>query len=609
MIICGDNVEVLKGFADNSIDSIVTDPPYGLSFMNKHWDYDVPSVELWQDCLRVLKPGGHLLSFAGTRTYHRMTVRIEDAGFEIRDMISWIYGSGFPKSLDIGKAIDKQNGSYVKGELSPNSRLEHGNMDFMMKEKTLPNPQSPEAIQWNGWGTALKPASEIICVAQKPYIYQEKFVYLVHKLITKICEGLCQSKSFVKIAKKNLALSPNELKEGLSIAQWIADESTNIQDVLSVVMVTLQSCIKENTNLNTVLLWLNTLKEIYSQENTYTTETKTNLITDLKILNSLPLTNIVSDITGEETKQDGQELSAEIAVNIFNAVKVKLSVIQMLFAQENVIDKPLEFSPECNPIVLARKPLIGTVANNVLQYGTGGINIDGCRIGLINPEVHKTEGRCGMSKFYEGQGTLNNKVYADNEREIPRYNTQGRFPANIIFDEIAGVMLDEMSGESKSSNAIRNNKAEAGKTFKYSNDFQTVGHNDKGGASRFFYCAKASKAERNGGLEGFEEKSIDIQQPHNSKDLEERYEMKSKNFHPTVKPLKLMQYLVRLVTPPNGICLDPFCGSGTTLMACVKEGFNYIGIEREADYVKIAEARIEWVKKQEISEQTNLFKI
>jgi len=401
--------------------------------MNKHWDYDVPSVELWKECLRVLKPGGHLLSFAGTRTYHRMTVRIEDAGFEIRDMISWIYGSGFPKSLDIGKAIDKMKGAErevigivdSRGKYDNKNRISSGkNLNGATKFQESPRacnetiPNSPEAIQWNGWGTALKPA--------------------------------------------------------------------------------------------------------------------------------------------------------------------------------------------CEPICVARKPVNGTIANNVLEYGTGGINIDGCRIGTseikektsIKPQRDSTGiyGDYKETMRFNGNGTS---------------NTQGRFPANIIFDEPASVLLDEMSGESKSTDRVRNNKMPTGENGIYNKytPIDTNGFNDKGGASRFFYCAKASKSERNGGLDGFEEKGIEIQQPHNSKDLEQRYEMKSKNFHPTVKPLKLMQYLVRLVTPTNGVCLDPFCGSGTTLMACVKEGFNYVGIEREADYVKIAEARIEWIKKQvkEIPEQTNLF--
>lgn len=443
-VICGNNIEVLKGMPDNSVDSIVTDPPYGLSFMNKHWDYEVPKVELWKECLRVLKPGGYLLSFAGTRTYHRMAVNIEDAGFEIRDMISWIYGSGFPKSLDIGKAIDKiqgnerevigkKNGTYadIKRDKETGQDGLHGGV--ATERPRVEVIETKGNSEYEGWGTALKPA--------------------------------------------------------------------------------------------------------------------------------------------------------------------------------------------CEPICVARKPIPTTVAENVLKYGTGGLNIDGCRVSLngekqpggsghmmyknnaFNPvlsnhsrskESAKSKGKYGDSSAQETHQTEGQKL--------------GRFPANIIFDEISSVLLDEMSGESKSTGGKGQKSMGAmGKNGKYGTySLDKLGANagglgDSGGASRFFYCAKSSKAERNGGLEGFEPEihsdrnaveNIGANNPRN------RTGTAKSNHHPTVKPLKLMQYLVRLVTPKGGVCIDPFCGSGTTLMACVKEGFDYIGLEREAEYVKIAEARIEWVKKE-----------
>ena len=173
-IINADNVETLRGFPDDCIDSIVTDPPYGLSFMGKRWDYDVPSVELWQECLRVLKPGGHLLAFAGTRTQHRMAVRIEDAGFEIRDMIAWVYGSGFPKSLDVSKAIDKAAGAEREvvgheknwgASKAADGKAAYG--DYA-GDWNITAPATEAAKQWAGWGTALKPALEPITVARKP---------------------------------------------------------------------------------------------------------------------------------------------------------------------------------------------------------------------------------------------------------------------------------------------------------------------------------------------------------------------------------------------------------------------------------------------------------
>ena len=178
----GNCLETLRTMPDNSVDSIVTDPPYGLSFMGKRWDYDVPSVEIWAECLRVLKPGGHLLAFAGTRTQHRMAVRIEDAGFEIRDMIAWVYGSGFPKSLDVSKAIDKAAGAareilgvdpvrfarlknQIGGSVSTGEQWEHG-----VRDVTITAPATEAARQWQGWGTALKPALEPITVARKPLV-------------------------------------------------------------------------------------------------------------------------------------------------------------------------------------------------------------------------------------------------------------------------------------------------------------------------------------------------------------------------------------------------------------------------------------------------------
>ena len=172
---CGDCVEVLRLLPDGSIDSVVTDPPYGLSFMGKRWDYDVPSEEVWRECLRVLKPGGHLLAFAGTRTQHRMAVRIEDAGFEIRDMIAWVYGSGFPKSLDVSKAMDRAagllpaegKGFTVAGYGHAPDKLLH---TAPSRGYVRPSPATDAARQWAGWGTALKPALEPITVARKPLV-------------------------------------------------------------------------------------------------------------------------------------------------------------------------------------------------------------------------------------------------------------------------------------------------------------------------------------------------------------------------------------------------------------------------------------------------------
>jgi DNA modification methylase len=377
----GDCLEVMRGMADNSVDAIVTDPPYGLSFMGKKWDYDVPEQAIWEECLRVLKPGGHLLAFAGTRTQHRMAVRIEDAGFEIRDMIAWVYGSGFPKSLDVSKALDKAAGAErevvgIRESYRPKANATRDPEGFQDRsDGAVTLPATEAARQWQGWGTALKPALE--------------------------------------------------------------------------------------------------------------------------------------------------------------------------------------------PITVARKPMVGTVAENVLQHGTGAINVDGCRVPLEEDCRLLKGGTYGGNRGSD-KGT---SIFGTNtkglEYEVP--SASGRWPANLIHDGSDEVMgLFPLTGASKAAprGGTNPNPMDWGNSRQ---DGDIVkGHDDNGGsAARFFYCAKASKSDRG-----------------------------ESNGHPTVKPTELMRYLVRLVTQPGGTVLDPFTGSGSTGKAAVLEGFEFIGIEREAEYVAIAEARI-----------------
>jgi site-specific DNA-methyltransferase (adenine-specific) len=398
----GDNREVLKNLADNSIDSVVTDPPYELGFMGKSWDATgvAYSVELWQEVMRVLKPGGHLLAFSGSRTYHRMAVAIEDAGFEIRDQIMWIYGSGFPKSHDVSKGIDKQAGA-ERERMVPQSRKQSSvaiaatgfgadGWSPQVKEGT-----TAEAKQWQGWGTALKPAHE--------------------------------------------------------------------------------------------------------------------------------------------------------------------------------------------PIVVARKPLIGTVAANVLTYGTGGLNIDGSRVG--NEEIVTTNGK-GFAGSFEG-GVNDNGGSTH----------QGRWPANVIHDgsdEVVELFPDSKGGAYP---AIRGKSdigafAQGGNHKDKPNQARAMG--DSGSAARFFYCAKASKRDRNEGLDGFEVKEIHRYGAGLGEGKTPDAPVIEKNHHPTVKPTELMRYLCRLVTPPGGIVLDPFMGSGSTGKAAMYEGFEFVGIELTDEYLPIAKARIEF---------------
>lgn len=368
----GDCLDVLKTMPDNSIDSIVTDPPYGLNFMGKKWDYDVPSEAIWRECLRVLKPGGHLVSFAGSRTYHRMAVRVEDAGFEIRDQLMWIYGSGFPKSLDVSKAIDKAAGAEreVIGE-NPNHRPESG-VEYAgvyaganTGAATVTAPATDAAKQWDGWGTALKPSHE--------------------------------------------------------------------------------------------------------------------------------------------------------------------------------------------PIVLARKPFPGTVAANVQQHGTGGLNIGACRIGTSDADQEAMQGRSGKrteGSLFVGKGN----------RQAWEPTAAGRWPANLLLEDCPEVLAGFPTTTS-GTGAIR--KSAAGLFGLGGDGKANTEYGGTGSAARFFYCGKATKKDREEG-----------------------------NGHPTVKPTAVMRWLCRLITPPGGVVLDPFTGSGSTGKAAVREGFDFIGIEREAEYVAIARARV-----------------
>jgi len=401
-VILGNCEEELKSLPDNSVDSVVTDPPYELGFMGKSWDSSgiAYNVDMWKEVFRVLKPGGHLLSFGGSRTYHRMACAIEDAGFEIRDQIMWVYGSGFPKSLDVAKALDKMAG--VEFEAKPASGVGFMNStddgyNTTLNQLVQTGESTEEAKKWKGWGTALKPAHE--------------------------------------------------------------------------------------------------------------------------------------------------------------------------------------------PIVMARKPLSEkTVAKNVLAHGTGAINIDGSRIG---DEV-RTYG--GMSANQPEVGTFRDDNWVPKEIEV---TVSGRYPANFIHDG-SDEVVELFPDTGKSTGGRIGKKDTSGVNIVPAGQYEAgdPGFGDSGSAARYFYCAKTSKRDRNEGLDGFEEKRPDDRTETGMGTFVEKGVAKQANHHPTVKPTDLMRYLVRMVTPPNGTVLDPFTGSGSTGKAATLEGFNFIGVEQNPEYIKIAEARI-----------------
>ena len=449
MILAGDCIEQMRTLEADSVDAIVTDPPYGLEFMGKDWDgFGTPLgfqtwTEQWaREALRVLKPGGHLLAFGGTRMYHRLAAGIEDAGFEIRDTLMWLYGSGFPKSLDVSKAIDKAAGAerevIIGAGRSNIGTGKHGTgssiysqvlVDGTNKQTVRSNvsvPATEAAKKWQGWGTALKPAVE--------------------------------------------------------------------------------------------------------------------------------------------------------------------------------------------PIVLARKPLIGTVAENVLTHGTGALNIDASRIGTDGENFDNLQGR-PITKLSTRRANEDDEEYKarvlsspGQQAALEKLKNLGRWPANILLDEAAAALLDEQSGVQKDGVAIKRRgsnfetNVHGGGIGKMPPGTPDFGYGGLGGASRFFYVAKASRAERNKGLEGFEDKPSSYETRIKSvtannwgDDGQKVYERKTtqRNIHPTVKPVQLMRYLIRLVTPKGGTVLDPFLGSGTTAVAAIEEGVAWIGCEREPEYLEIIEARVE----------------
>ena len=531
----GDCLQVLRTIPDNSIDSVVTDPPYGLSFMGKKWDYDVPSVDIWAECLRVLKPGGHLLAFAGTRTQHRMAVRIEDAGFEIRDMIAWVYGSGFPKSLDVSKAIDKAAGAEreVIGRHANPAGNKAGGNSLNMSAVGMPDvayltaPATEAARQWQGWGTALKPAIETVTFASKPYTQEQERDIILSSLIR--LEARLWLLSSASAAEKSSTSNPSEYGAACAIAQWGADEITNTRAALCGQMDMSLFESATTISLSIVSSWRRTLAESWSDGSTSTTETKSSTTTDWRTL-KFSLSQITpSTIIRACSLPGGFSVNASTAESHFNASLSLLQSIRTLSATERAMSQAQHehqdagVKPNLDPCIMARKPLVGTVAENVLTHETGAINVDGCRVAATPEDVAIQRARTGG----EMNADIGNEVYQGGWKRQPAGNDLGRWPANLIHsgedDAIAGL----------------------------------------GEAARYFYCAKANKKDRGEG-----------------------------NTHPTVKPTDLMRYLCRLVTPPGGVVLDPFMGSGSTGKAAGLEGFSFVGIEKEQSYLEIAEKRI-----------------
>lgn len=529
----GDCLAVLKSMFTNSVDSIVTDPPYGLAFMNKHWDYDVPSVEVWRECLRVLKPGGHLLSFGGTRTYHRMVVNIEDAGFEIRDQLQWLTGQGFPKSLDVLKAARKE-GLACECNEKP---------EYSMRSLSEENLSASEHTE-NKQGKVLQS-----CMSE---------------------QGLQKRRS--KRTKSQPCNGEESSLEG-GLLHRTSEGLSDDPESYAPESQTKRICTRAHNG---------------SGKDARQTSNEERRGSSLESQSKRQPPREFKDLRKSQRALDGASLQ-------------RCSKCSKTIFPEGLGSA---LKPANEPICLARKPLSeSTLAKNVKKWGTGGLNIDASRIeGKLEGDPNRfkrTDGGEFVAKF-------------DN---APIVRSEGRWPANVLFDEEAAKMLDEQSGILKQGVAGKRSRPFGdGNIYGTAKEFKhngTYACDTPSGASRFFYCAKASKSERNAGLEGMPVKLNDFQRESSGLASTTIDGVRQKgncgqpnaNHHPTVKPLKLMEYLCRLITPPNGTVLDPFMGSGTTGCAAKSLGFKFVGIEREAEYVEIARKRIERLTEQDTTQE------
>jgi len=595
----GDCLDVLATLPEASVDSVVTDPPYHLTsivkrfangepahgFMGKAWDGgDIAfRPETWAAVARVLKPGGHLLACGGTRTYHRLACAIEDAGFEIRDAIMWHYGSGFPKSLDVSHAIDKAAGAErekvrVPADQARNPKsinggkeIEGGDRPWMKEarergfhEKNGNVPATEAAKQWEGWGTALKPSTEILVVAQKPFSFRQEWSTIVSE-VWKLWSRLWLMLP-ARHAAKYSTLNPSGCGvDPLASAQWSADDASNTQAALCAQMDTPQFASALISSLNTVSSWSGILGASLAEGSTFITETELNTIIDLRILRSC-----LSKITPEgiiQAHRSGawSNAHASSVERYSNATASKLRSILELSATESVLradaifceGETVQIAPATEIICMARKPLSeATVAANVLKHGTGGLNIDGCRVdGADNRTFDRMPGERSRDQYRTGT------------TEVPQPTDLGRWPANLCHDGSEEVL--DLFPDADGSK-IRDSRGRPHLAFSMDDrpcnavrDDVHNGYNDSGSAARFFYTAKADANDRLGSK------------------------------HPTVKPLDLMQWLVRLVTPRGGLVLDCFAGTGPTGEAAWCEGMRAVLIEREPEYCDDIARRME----------------
>lgn len=495
----GNCLDILKTMPDNYVDSIVTDPPYGLAFMGKKWDYDVPSTELWKECLRVLKPGGHLLAFGGTRTYHRLVVAIEDAGFEIRDQIQWLYGQGFPKSQDISKAIDNYAG--VERQVGPIDQVRAGRLvnqtgDYITevgwsagnRKVTIDPPATPEAKQWSGWGTALKPANEPICLARKPLSEST----IAKNVLKHGTGGLNIDGTRVDFASETDRLSaiPGDGKGASSIYSSGADGTVPWK----------QGAGRFPANV------------IFDEDAAKVLDGQTGILKigarKASVKKDSGVTFQTGGVSPCEASEGGASRFFKIIEKDITCDQNDLSTAALVGSSFKHDETLLSFVQEAVRTSCSKDPLLSHCLASIPDYKKCILYQDLAPLAETPESIDTTLIMRSLLKLFGS--------------------------ARLVTDE-----------------NIKSAKNEGKESTEYV-------------PTKFLYQSKASKSDRGDG-----------------------------NTHPTVKPVKLMEYLITLITPPNGIVLDPFMGSGTTGVAAANLSVRFVGCEMSDEYFEIAKKRIE----------------
>lgn len=546
-LITGECLDAMRAMPDNSVDSIVTDPPYGLSFMGKKWDYDVPSVEIWAECLRVLKPGGHLLAFAGTRTQHRMACRIEDAGFEIRDMIAWVYSSGFPKSLNVSKAIDKAAGA--------------------KREVVGFDPATEAAREWQGWGTALKPALEPITMARKPFASTVADNVLAHGTGALNIDG-CRVGGGEPIPGGG-GLKSTKRHEG-----WVRP-SHEFADAVKPHALGRWPANLIHDGSDEVLAGFPASKSSGNYSAVDHGYTGGNQVTNFSG-KGVPST-MYSD-TGSAARffYQVQPDIVSMREGVYNE-----ACLDQNHPPKNVSIADSNSSP---PNHLDATALAHAVSLALPE----GVHCES-RLPGLSTSATQSELRLISESATQAILTFASEFWLERQH--------AKLSLSLSHANVA-VIRNQTGTTLITINLLKSDGFAGPVTFSITPKSLEAGEKDcePSTGRRFIYSPKASKKDRDEGLSVATEMQRQGNRPSSPDETgkfpDHDHRKRTGNHHPTVKPTNLMAYLARLVTPPGGTVLDPFMGSGSTGKAAALEGFGFIGIEREAEYVAIAQARI-----------------